>query len=472
MARCGCDPRCSCIVQVVDGDCVDFSISGSGNGADDPYVITGEILVDGDTVVCGPNGLQASINTLDTDSVDLEGDGSAADPLTAEVILTPDNTGALAGTPNGGENLINDLGPGLYVSCEDVQDCVGAAVEIAAGDCLIYDDDANTISVQIAPEPNGVECTVNGLLVSPSADANNGLVFGTDDRLFVIATVPFEVLDTPCINLTVTGTGNIGDPQVLSAVPTIDPNACNTLICGPAGLRATRTDFTAQLIQPGPAPGAGSPCFAIQETPGCPEQQLLTLALSDDPCQALECRADGLFVPQARGESCISNGRGAGSSPAVPGGALNAGQQLCWVSNAINICNSGCCDVGGMLQIDFFGLSGRVRNGSIITQQVFNNINGGGFQPADPFNERTIDTFQQTGNANSQKTFPFGNTDSLRIQVAPGACITYQSRFCLNVVFGGIASFQASQFGGMNAEIVYTLIPLCDCQCGGQAPSC
>lgn len=80
----------------------------------------------------GGGGLTA-ITTADSPTVDLEGDGSSATPLSAAVIL--------------------------------------------------------------APEPNGVEAGPAGLLVAPSADAGNALIVGADGRLFVPASSGGGTLD-------------------------------------------------------------------------------------------------------------------------------------------------------------------------------------------------------------------------------------------------------------------------------------
>lgn len=59
---------------------------------------------------------------------------------------------------------------------------------LVAGDCIVVDGtgtllDPYEINVEIAPDPNAVECTLNGLSVLPSSDSGNGLGIGTDGRL-------------------------------------------------------------------------------------------------------------------------------------------------------------------------------------------------------------------------------------------------------------------------------------------------
>lgn len=230
MARCGCVEKCNCII--LDGICteVETTVIEGGTCASPTFTFAINVLTDDETVTCGPNGLQTILTTLDTNTVDLSGTGTAGSPLQADVILTPD-----ANVPDpdalGTGNLIKSLpgpGGGIYVSCEDVQDCVGAAInQINTSDCLEYDDTTNTISVLICAEPNGLECAAagdpacpaGGLLVTPSADANNALVFGTDNRLFVPGVA---VTAGDCMS--VAGTGVLGDPLTFSPQIAPEPN--------------------------------------------------------------------------------------------------------------------------------------------------------------------------------------------------------------------------------------------------------
>lgn len=96
MARCGCSQQCLCTIQ--DGDCT--VVSGEGSvGA--PFQIDVEIDPDaGNQLECGDDGLlvpagptELPITVQDTVCIDLEGDGTAGDPLTATPIVSaePDN---------------------------------------------------------------------------------------------------------------------------------------------------------------------------------------------------------------------------------------------------------------------------------------------------------------------------------------------------------------------------------------------
>lgn len=91
MARCGCEQDCLC--TFIDGDCTTFA--GSGTVAS-PYQINVDIDPDVTNIIeCRAGGLfvpppptELPITVLDTTCIDLEGDGTAADPLTATPIIS------------------------------------------------------------------------------------------------------------------------------------------------------------------------------------------------------------------------------------------------------------------------------------------------------------------------------------------------------------------------------------------------
>lgn len=314
MARCGCNSNCTCVIN--DGDCLDARGLGS---ATNPYIF--DVEVDGETITCGGDGLSRALFTEDTNTVDISGNGSVGDPLRMDVILTPDAT---VPDPDvlGTGNLIGSLptvgGPnhGIYLSCEDVQDCVGAAVSqmLAGNDCLIYDDAANAITLQICPENNGLECVpagdpncpAGGLAVFPSSDADNGLTIGTDGRLF---TPPFVVTVGDCMEpLTQAGTTAdpfILDPQVapelnglecipgtgLAVIPSSD--ADNALTFGTDN--RLYADICFNTLPTEIRVGEGGACLETLGD-GCTDPFRVVLRLSDDTCQGICCRPDGLFV--------------------------------------------------------------------------------------------------------------------------------------------------------------------------------
>lgn len=394
MARCGCNPTCAC--TITNGDCT--TVSGSGLPAD-PYVINA--VVDNDTITCTPNGLQAQLSTIDTNTVDLSGNGTQATPLMADVILTPDGN-VPDPDATGAGNLIKEIpgpGGGIYVSCEDIQDCVGAAInQIAVSDCLEYDDLTNTISVLICAEPNGVECAppgdpdcpAGGLLVTPSADVGNGLSFGTDGRLFFSSPA---IAAGNCV--TITGTGTAGDPFVVT--PQVAPEL-NGVECVPGQglLVAPSADANNGLIFGtdnrlfvdncpfliGPAilqVGVdGGPCGIALIGDGCTTPLQTVLRISNDTCNGLECRADGLFV-QIDGTPIPDPVRETRNTPAFPGlGPFNGnGNLVVDGPTCINIVNPSPCQ-NMITTVDVHGFTdvGR-QNGSMTAQfEIADNPGG------------------------------------------------------------------------------------------------
>lgn len=311
MAKCGCNPSCSCRIE---GNSPCLKVSGIGTPSN-PY--QADVIVDGTSITCDATGLHRVINTLDTNTVDISGNGTAANPLKMDVILTPN-----AGVPDpdglGTGNLIKELpgpGGGIYVGCEDVQDCVGAALaDLLVGDCLVYDDVANAMTLQICSGPNGVQCVpagdptcpAGGLAVIPSSDPNNALTIGTDGRLYSPA---FSITAGPCL-APLTQAGTPADPFILTPQVAPEPNG---LECIPgAGLAVIPSSdpnngltfgadnrlFSNICFKTAPTQihvGENGPCIETIGN-GCDVPFQVILRLSDDPCQGICCRADGLFV--------------------------------------------------------------------------------------------------------------------------------------------------------------------------------
>lgn len=373
MAKCGCNKDCNC--TITNGTCT--TVTGIGS-PEDPYIIS--IQPDNDTIFCEGGVLVARLNTLDTNTVDLTGDGTAANPLRADVILTPN---ANVPDPDGlGTGNLIKLGPtGIYVSCEDVQDCIGAAItSVIADDCLEYEDATNTIRIRICAEPNGVECAPpgdpacidGGLLVIPSADPNNSLVFGTDGRLFSPAT---SVEAGPC--LIRTGTGVPGDPFVFT--PQVAPEL-NGLECVPGqGLLVFPSadannglifgsddrlfvDNCPFLIAPAQTLfGNNGPCFELSGD-GCNTPLSAILRISTFVCNGVECRPDGLFV-ETDPTPIPARVREIRNTPGFPGlGPFNGnGDQVVDGPTCIQIVNpSPCQDMVTTVNVRGFTDVGRI----------------------------------------------------------------------------------------------------------------
>lgn len=252
MARpCGCSGTCNCLIRVCP-ESTSLEITGVGSAAN-PYVICQDL-----DALCADlqndGCVLAALTVADSDTIDmtLQGDGSQANPweVSGTVILTPD---ANVPVPDGGtpRNII-EFGPtGIYVSCEDVQDCVGDAV---AGllDGLEYDDANNALRVAISTDPNntasyGSDGGIFAAGACVSTDAGNQLTTGTDGCLFVPANMGAAIVaqadntEETCVNTTVTGDGTAANPLTIAAAPVlapVDPCRPNVLECTPTGLQA------------------------------------------------------------------------------------------------------------------------------------------------------------------------------------------------------------------------------------------
>lgn len=248
LARCGCGPaRCTCIVTAGPGVTVDGTGSTSA-----PYVISAEasevtcdqvrpclsagpgatynpatgvigaaISTDpGNQVTIGtddglyvpPGGGSTELQVTDTPSVDLSltGDGQPGTPYEVSATVRLD-----AAPPGGGSNLIQEGPDGLYVECDDVRTC------LSAGDGIDYDPATGVIAAR------------------PSTDPGNTLVIGTDGGLMVppgdSGGTELQVTDTPTVDLSLTGTGDPGDPYDVSATVRLSTDPGNRLALGSDG---------------------------------------------------------------------------------------------------------------------------------------------------------------------------------------------------------------------------------------------
>jgi len=193
MARCGCSSECACVIT--DGDCT--TIAGNGNpGApyrvnleidpslnnqavcgedgllveppqagdcievDDsvvPAIISVEVDPDPDNqLVCNPAGLfvNPAITVADTDCIDLEGDGTPADPLTASPIISPDVANLLecVAAPDPNQGLRARLFSGG-------SGCIDISGDGTAGDPLL-------VGLEVSPDVgNTLQCRPNGAFV-------------------------------------------------------------------------------------------------------------------------------------------------------------------------------------------------------------------------------------------------------------------------------------------------------------------
>jgi hypothetical protein len=139
----------------------------------------------------GGSGLTA-VATQDTPTVDLSGDGTPANPITAAVLSVPAGVAPIVANDTPTVNLSGDGTSGSPI----------------------------TADVIVAPEPNGLEAAGTGLLVAPSADAGNALTVGSDGRLYATSSGggTATIVQGDGTTATVTGTGTASDPYVVHSI--------------------------------------------------------------------------------------------------------------------------------------------------------------------------------------------------------------------------------------------------------------
>lgn len=344
------------------------------------------------------------------------------------------------------------------MSCEDVQDCVGSAIDAITTDCLEYDDTTNTISILICAEPNGIECAapgaipgcpLGGLAVVPSSDANNSLTFGTDGRLFAAAAAI-----NPGDCMTFTGAGTQASPFVLT--PQIAPEL-NGIECVPGQglLVSPSSDAGNRLVFGGdqrlfvngcPIVNGGSqvlvgntgPCFELVGGADCVTPMVATLRLSDDVCQGLVCRADGLYVqndltplPPRQDQTVNIGALGPFNGTIVPDAVFISGP------TCLTITNPSTCK--NMVTTNYLNGLAEIGRTSGVFGIVFETSN---FGPGGPYNTVSQFDYANPNPANRASQNVVFEGDELTF--APGASFTY----CVRVTIRAVAAVNGRIFDG------------------------
>ena len=299
------------VIDFVDGDGIDFSESGSGV-VGDPLIITAEpIVAPGDNILqLGPNGLLVpSYNLTATDSTNvghtLTGDGSQANPWDITSVVKIDGRS---------DNLLRDDGNGLYVQdCCNHVDLDTASVDyVLTGAGTTIDPFVHSANVKLSNvagnlttiNVDGVATVIHtdngimgtGELGSPISididdQANNAFTVGPNG-VYVAANSVIEG-DTESIDTTITGTGTVTDPWVISSEVRFDPDSTAPISVGPDGIKIDCCDQGAVDIQ-----DSNSIDFSITGTGTAADPHTITGDLIIDPAGTADVTitGDGLLI--------------------------------------------------------------------------------------------------------------------------------------------------------------------------------
>ncbi|MEU7323423.1 hypothetical protein ABZ682_23155 [Streptomyces griseoviridis] len=173
------------VVQAGDTTTANNTVTGTG-AAGDPYVVSTDVILDPTPPAGGSNLLQAGPNGLFVECAEVRnclsaGDGIDYDPATGVIAAAVSGDAGNQTTIGTDGGLYTPAPAGTALQAADTSTLNATATGSGtAGDPYVVSGD-----VIVAPEPNGVEAGPSGLLVSPSADADNRLAFGADNRLYV-----------------------------------------------------------------------------------------------------------------------------------------------------------------------------------------------------------------------------------------------------------------------------------------------
>ena len=191
-----------------------------------------------------------------------DGTATAIPAALGETVTTLSASGAGVYTYSSEASVLTTID----VCADVVANCNASLVANIDGSFLFTSNDASsvtipapaieTVSTLVAAGTTGVYTYTDELLTATIVDVcadvalncNASLVVNADgsvthtDNAGTVTTIPaptlpaLQVLDTTCIDLTLTGVGTVVDPWIISAEPIVSPDDCNSLECRANGL--------------------------------------------------------------------------------------------------------------------------------------------------------------------------------------------------------------------------------------------
>lgn len=314
----------------------------------------------------------------------------------------------LAITPSGQPGYISDAsGPSAdagnalrtgsdgrsYVSCEEIQDCIGVA--IAAGTGLTYEDALDAISNSFGIPITSAAGVPPGTAGLPTIYTNTstGNIYYRDSTgaivLLTLGQTPITVVDTPTVDLTVSGTNN----HTVTAAVKVSATAGNQVVANADGLFVAATGAQTPLTV--------NDSTTIDLTASGTSNHTLTAAVINDPAGGLKINAGGeaikidpastagvatlssaglkITVPTA----AAANGLSIVSSVTELGGPLTKNTTIAQAGFTLSLTNAGPTNTGinmsnvggsGFVRVEPSGNANLGTSGTTRVQLLTNNL--------------------------------------------------------------------------------------------------
>lgn len=176
MSRCGCTAACSCLLEALDTQCMNVTITGSGSAtAGDPYIVSVDPVFDPNVdniLSCGPAGMLATTDDLATFAI--------SGPLTAPTVGTLRFRFPFGATIKGVSAAVNTAPTGATIILDINRN--GVSIFPAAPKPTIAIGAFDTGVAEAIPDTTSI---VSGQYLQVDIDQVGSVVAGSDLTVFI-----------------------------------------------------------------------------------------------------------------------------------------------------------------------------------------------------------------------------------------------------------------------------------------------
>lgn len=393
-------------IRVEDSCAIDLEITGSCSPGD-PWVLSADIVIndaksnllscDDGLYVGAPNIITSGSGCVTFDIN--EGSGTLDNPIRLDVglVIDPSSTNPLSCGPDGLtitpstlQNIINNYiteGDILFPISDQPNNCL---VTLEDGAFVRCPDGSETIVQYVGGKGIDGKILGSGTLANPYvlsssievSDEPDNTLLCLSSGLYVPST-EFQILDSSCITLDMTGLGTKSSPYVLSSDVVIQDSDCNALHCTQDGLFVESRGYLS-IAEHCLADPALSLSLIGDGSCGNQYELSASINISEEACNGLRVNDDGLYAAVG---GLIDQSHNNHNCPAEITGCVN-----------VNVTGAGSCDNPYFLDAEII-INSSIANNLIsctpegllvdadtVADIIINNYVGNGLEPGDDGN--------------------------------------------------------------------------------------